>query len=195
RYSADMRSLGRRSMASESSKSDLVICTVGNEGRVHRNVGPDFICVGMPKAGTGWLYDQLQYHPDFWMPLKEIDYLDQSFPKMKHARRWLEREKGREQRRNPKRPLPGISELSFLEEASACQGKPRDIERYAALFRHKDQKLSGDISPSYSRLEEDVISDIARRLPAVKIILLVRDPVSRAWSHISLLNRLEKFDL
>ena len=40
-------------------------------------VGPDFICIGMQKAGTGWAYDQLQYHPDFWMPpVKEIHYLD-----------------------------------------------------------------------------------------------------------------------
>jgi hypothetical protein len=30
--------------------------------------GPDFLCVGVPKAGTGWLFDQLNAHPDFWMP-------------------------------------------------------------------------------------------------------------------------------
>ena len=35
--------------------------------------GPDFLCVGAQKGGTRWLYDQLQLHPDFWMPpVKEL---------------------------------------------------------------------------------------------------------------------------
>ncbi len=29
---------------------------------------PDFLCVGAQKAGTSWLYQQLERHPDFWMP-------------------------------------------------------------------------------------------------------------------------------
>jgi len=37
--------------------------------------GPDFLCVGLLKAGTGWLYDQLDSHPDFRMsPVKELQY-------------------------------------------------------------------------------------------------------------------------
>jgi hypothetical protein len=34
--------------------------------------GPDFICIGMQKAGTGSLFDQVQYHPDFWMPPEKV---------------------------------------------------------------------------------------------------------------------------
>src|SRR5438094_6624595 len=38
---------------------------------------PDFLCVGAQKAGTSWLYRQLEPHPDFWMPpVKELHYLD-----------------------------------------------------------------------------------------------------------------------
>lgn len=46
--------------------------------RPHRPAnGPDFLCVGAQKAGTQWLYDQLQHHPDFWMPpIKELHYFD-----------------------------------------------------------------------------------------------------------------------
>ena len=40
-----------------------------------RVAGPDFICVGMPKAGTGWLFDQLRYHPDFCVPEPVKRYL------------------------------------------------------------------------------------------------------------------------
>ncbi len=159
-----------------------------------QNTGPDFICVGMPKAGTGWLYDQLQSHPDFWMPLKEIDYLAFEYPKMKHAIRWFERTEKRKHRKKAKRRHVDAREYNFLKEASACAGEPRDIAHYAELFRYKGEQLSGDISPSYSRMEEALIADIGRGLPQVKIILLVRDPITRAWSHISLLHRLGKFD-
>jgi hypothetical protein len=51
------------------------------------------------------------------------------------------------------------------------------------LFRHKGNLLSGDITPAYSELEEDVISEFARVLPDTKAVLIVRDPVSRACSH------------
>jgi len=38
---------------------------------------PDFLCVGAQKAGTSWLYHQLDFHPDFWMPpIKELHYFD-----------------------------------------------------------------------------------------------------------------------
>src|SRR5206468_12793023 len=54
--------------------------------------GPDFICIGMPKAGTGWLSDQLQFHPDFWMPpVKSLHYLDLDVPEITAARRQLAR--------------------------------------------------------------------------------------------------------
>src|SRR5947207_7719211 len=49
--------------------------------------GPDFICVRMPKAGTGWLYYQLAAHSDFWMPpVKEIVYLNQDYPILRFVR-------------------------------------------------------------------------------------------------------------
>ncbi len=39
---------------------------------------PDFLCVGAHKAGSTWLYQQLDSHPDFWMPpIKELHYFDQ----------------------------------------------------------------------------------------------------------------------
>ena len=38
---------------------------------------PDFLCVGAQKAGTSWLYRQVEAHSDFWMPpMKELHYLD-----------------------------------------------------------------------------------------------------------------------
>jgi hypothetical protein len=160
----------------------------------NRVEGPDFICIGMAKAGTGWLFDQLQHHPDFWMPpVKEIRYLNRSVPKLETAKEKLERIRDRK----------GPSALSianadpkvaFLQEAVSLADQPMNLRKYASLFRFKGDLLSGDITPGYNRLGEAIIGELARELPKVKVILLVRDPISRAWSHLSMLSRQNKLD-
>jgi hypothetical protein len=66
--------------------------------------------------------------------------------------------------------------------------------RYAQLFRFKGDLLSGDITPPYWSLNEETIASVAVHLPLTKILLLVRDPVARAWSRISVLYRSNQFD-
>jgi hypothetical protein len=160
--------------------------------------GPDFICIGMPKAGTGWLFDQLQYHPDFWMPpIKELHYLDRRYPKLKVAARQLRRSSERVAKLDHGRgSRPWLErDFQFIRElASSGNGQPMDIERYVRLFRYKGEMLSGDISPGYSRLREDVILQVAAQLPRTKILLLVRDPIARVWSSLSMSHRHGKFD-
>src|SRR5436190_21297048 len=152
------------------------------------STGPDFVCIGMPKAGTGWLFDQLRFHPDFWMPpVKEIDYLHRPFPALKHANKLLSRVSRSADRGRTDKAMDG-TELAFVTEAVALTGQKMDVGRYAQLFRHKGHLISGDISPDYSSMNSDQIEQVAKHLPHLRIILLVRDPVSRAWSHISLLH-------
>jgi len=98
---------------------------------------PDFFCVGVHKGGTTWLYQQLDSHPDFWMPpIKELHYFDQlsrvsrsSSPRCRDER-----------------------DVRFLENIKSLSAKPSiDFEHYARLFEPKESLLSGDISPnSYS---------------------------------------------
>jgi hypothetical protein len=59
-------------------KSQIDDVRNGEEHRCSRgDACPDFLCVGAQKAGTSWLYRQLEPHPDFWMPpVKELHYLD-----------------------------------------------------------------------------------------------------------------------
>ena len=59
-----------------------------------------------------------------------------------------------------------------------------DAEWYRRLFDHKGLRISGDISPNYSELEPDGIRLIANELPRTKFILLIREPVDRAWSAL-----------
>jgi len=169
--------------------------------------GPDFICIGMPKAGTEWLFDQLQYHPDFWMPpMKEIHYLDQEFPGMRNAsgrlgraeqraHKDLERREKKSTREHPPRRRPGDErDVGFLTDATALNGQARNVASYAALFRYKGDLLSGDVSPGYCRVDDDVVKDVNQHLPGTKVVLLVRDPVARAWSRINMWHRDGKLD-
>jgi hypothetical protein len=155
--------------------------------------GPDFICIGMQKAGTGWLYDQLQTHPDFWMPpTKEIHYLDRDPPRLKNVTELLDKARNKPKRleqRFERRRRWDERDYEFLEEAASLSGKPLSYDSYAALFRFKRDLLSGDVTPGYSGLEQSVIEQVAQRFPDVRIVFLVRDPVSRAWSQISMSHR------
>jgi hypothetical protein len=174
--------------------------------------GPDFIGVGMPKAGTGWLYDQLEAHPDFWMPpVKELVYLTQKFPKLqfvdergeptvpRHERSRRRQNASPRRDRNQKdrliqRPLRDARDVEFLRYAHSCRGQRMDLDRYAGLFSFKGNLLSGDITPPYCNLDDATVRSVAERFPATKIILLVRDPVARAWSRICMSFEGGKFD-
>ena len=164
--------------------------------------GPDFICIGMPRAGTGWLFDQLQYHPDFWMPpVKEFDYLIREIPRLKNVRNRLKRSTARHRSGRDGKAFkwanrrPGDErDAMFLEEASASAGQPRDLARYVALFRFKGESLSGDVSPTYVTLTDEVIAQVGQQLPHTKVILLVRDPIARAASQLSMAYRRGKLD-
>ena len=145
---------------------------------------PDFLCVGMHKGGTTWLYQQLDSHPDFWMPpVKELHYFDQlsrvhraSSPRCRDER-----------------------DFRFLENIKSLSARPYiDLENYARLFEPKGSLLSGDISPNYSTLSNKVIRQVVGYFPNLKVIFLARDPVERLWSHLSMevrYHQIEPFDV
>ena len=137
-----------------------------------RHAQPDFMCIGAHKSGTTWLYQQLDAHPDFWMPpVKELHYFDQL---------------SRVDRSAPPR-CRDERDLRFLESLNSLSAKADiDLENYGRLFEPKGSLLSGDISPNYSTLSSKLIRQIVRYFPSLKVIFLARDPVQRFWSHLSM---------
>jgi hypothetical protein len=150
---------------------------------------PDFLCVGMEKAATSWLFDQLRTHPDFWIPpVKEVRYLHSLAPRMESTAKLLSRQHQGARRFSE-------ADQAFLREAEPLIRQPRDLEKYAALFRFKDRLISGDITPRYCVLKEEDIVAIGDRFPNLRVILMVREPVDRAWSHICHHHRMGRFDV
>ena len=162
--------------------------------------GPDFICIGAQKAGTGWLYEQLRGHDDFWMPpMKELHYFDRvageqeagsrSLPYAREHRDRIDiaRDRARDQR-----------DRDFLTLFARVMQRPSEnLDQYVQLFVPKGDLLAGDITPGYSTLSADTAKRIVSQLPATQILFIARDPVERAWSQLSMYVRrrlIEPFD-
>jgi hypothetical protein len=152
--------------------------------------GPDFLCIGAQKAGTRWLYDQLQHHPDFWMPpIKELHVFDRN----------IRRDDIRALRRRIRKDLAGLNlarveqrqrpiddgDVQFLRALAFLANKPVDFEHYRRLFIPKGDLISGDITPTYSTLDQAMVGRIGRALSETKVVYFARDPIERFWSWLS----------
>ena len=155
-------------------------------------MGPDFCCIGAQKGGTGWLYEQLRFHPDFWMPpVKELHYFD---------RLWRSPRRPTEERvRGARKNARDERDRVFLDEMEDLLAHPEiDMAGYAKLFAPKGSLLSGDITPGYSTLPEEIIERIVGEFGGLKVLFLARDPVERVWSHLSMWirhGRIKPFDV
>ena len=155
---------------------------------------PHFISIGEQKAGTSWLYDQLCHHPEFAMPpVKELHYFDQIEQRGEPVR--LRRKQDvKDLRRRVRRARvagPQIAELGISPNRKAAVKQFRRAIRrhYVADKTHSWYRslfgpdgITGDITPGYSSVSDDMIYEIHDQFPDVKLVQLVRDPVSRAWS-------------
>ncbi|HIP69968.1 MAG TPA: sulfotransferase [Anaerolineae bacterium] len=117
---------------------------------------PNFLIVGAIKSGTTALYQYLIQHPEIFLS-----------PDVKESRF-----------------LTGVNPAQNPE---ICELIPvmTEITAYAKLFeKAKDTQLIGEIDPWYLYLHENTIPRIQTYLdPSVKIIMCLRNPVDRNYSH------------
>lgn len=76
--------------------------------------------------------------------------------------------------------MPAGKEVHFFDDETLDWAAP-DYGPYHALFVD-DGRLRGEATPIYSYWPNS-LERIARYNPAIRIILLFRDPIERAWSH------------
>ncbi len=147
-----------------------------------------FIYGGVPKAGSSWLYYMLAKHPEVEMPIiKEIRYfyLDQHFGKFTlweklFGKQWfLKNLRLRIYLRIKRKPSISLI-LKFIKYL--CWDWTDNW--YMSLFS-KD-KWSGDVSPQYCKLNDEHLIRIKNMCPNAKIIIGLRNPVDKEWSHIKM---------
>jgi hypothetical protein len=116
---------------------------------------PNFVIIGAPRAGTTSLYHYLRQHPQIVMSrIKETDYF---------------------------RFLASQCETEYTIEPRS-NWIARSLPEYQALFDMKtNTKAVGEASPLYL-YTPGVPQQISSHLPKAKLILVLRNPVERAYS-------------
>lgn len=155
---------------------------------------PNFILgVGAQKAGTTWLFDYLDSHPDCAMgPFKEMNFF----------RRSAQEPNGQvKRRRNPAWRM-SLRIGDDNDARLAAEADARKIQRhsghYAAIYRrlvteHPGVRLIGDLSPKYGTLGVEDMTRMKSYLDGldypVRVVMLLRDPVRRCFSAARMAER------
>lgn len=124
---------------------------------------PNFLVVGFPKCGSTALHYYLEAHPEIFMPTqKELHYFT--------ADKLLKLNRG-----------PGDQEVKKFMLTTK--------DSYLKAYKNAgNEKMIGDASPSYIN-HPDRIPKIKSLLGEPKIIILLRDPIKRAYSNYLHLKR------
>lgn len=120
---------------------------------------PDFLVVGAAKSGTTSLYEYLKLHPEVFVPdeVKETNFFVE-----------------------PKDVL-GNGPRYFARNSYGTT-----LERYLDLFKSVESgnKAVGEVCPTYLPFYSYTIPNIKKYLgDEVRIIIILRNPVDRAYSH------------
>ena len=158
--------------------------------KVHSQA-PDFLGIGAQKAATRWLYYLLEAHPSVYMPpQKEIHYFDRPKefdPLLKRLRypRWKSQ----------------LKKIWYKKDWSVKSwyvnyvfGRYTDQWYFHQFRRAPASAMIGEITPEYGILSTEEIRHIHTINPDMRLILLLRHPVDRAWSHFRRHVRKSKLD-
>ena len=84
----------------------------------------------------------------------------------------------------------GQLDFTQLQQFIDLAGDPPDDEWYGRIFSWAPaDRLCGEITPDYCVLSDAGIAHLLRFNPRMKLILLLRDPIERTWSHIRMAQR------
>jgi hypothetical protein len=129
-----------------------------------REVGPDFLGVGVQRAGSTWVTNVLRQHPQVWMRRKEISFFTRHYHR---GWGWYEKHfAGRDDR------TAGEFSVNYFYA-------PRPDSTHREFYprwnpRRKVQFWRELPSPRHA---------LARRYPDLRVFVVLRNPVDRAWSH------------
>lgn len=128
---------------------------------------PDFFCIGPQRTGSTWLHASLVRHPEILMHRDKETFFFSTIG-------------------NTSSPRYRYHDLqAYLDSFKDTFGELL-LKNYHALRRcgqlYKPHIL-GESTASYCVLDPLVLEDICTINPNIKIIMLLRDPVERAWSH------------
>ena len=128
---------------------------------------PDFFIAGPQRTGTSWLYQNLKFHPRILVGSPKEIYFFNNLDRKDH-------------------PKFVSDDLDwYLDHFRLTL---RDFLRRNRTMKHlyKERywpKMRGEATASYATLPVELIDEVLLLNPNIKIVLMLRDPVGRAWSH------------
>jgi len=143
---------------------------------------PNFFLVGTPRSGSTSLYHHLDQHPDIFMsPLKEINYFSEEL-----RDRYIATELQPSVRKNAEMLRQYLD--GPLLEKRFC-GYVEDWDDYCRLFAGAENESAiGEASICYL-WSKTAPERIAARLPDAMILMVLRNPIDRAYSqHLQNIN-------
>ena len=133
--------------------------------------GPTFLYIGAPRTGSTWLHQNLQKHPDIWVPpCKNISYF------------------------HPRFQVYRLQKFGIFWKEALAYGDPEARAWYRRFFARPlvddrwylnlfpQGRIAGEIAEAYCSLERDEVRHLHRLLPDVKIIFVLRNPLERVLS-------------
>lgn len=122
--------------------------------------GPNFLLVGAPKTGSTSVAKYLAEHPDIFIPeQKELFYFI-------------------------KDSLREVSKKDPMYDAVMSRAII-DRDAYFSMFENAKEQLRGEATVHYLYHHDEVIPRVKAELGDIKIILLLRNPVNRAFSNFN----------
>lgn len=149
---------------------------------------PNFLCIGSQKAGTTWLYENLQKNPNVWLPpIKEIHYFDFHYGEDTGTKQWGPNHIQNAMKRISSNMNNDQNRSNYYNQIVDKQ--PFSLSWYEAIFNHPDtvgKVILGDITPEYSSMSEEGIRELKNTIFSPKIIWIIRDPLQRAISQVKM---------
>jgi len=171
RYSGSVKSIIKDLMFSHRNISSPImhdLCKINNSTKT-----PNFFIVGAAKAGTSFISGYLNRHPAIYIsPIKEPHFFSKDIRIPDFRLDYMERVffDVKEYLKNHTLPRKHIA---FID----------DLSQYLELFREvKNEKAIGELSTGY--LYSNCAAEYLFKFnPDAKIIMILRQPVERAFSH------------
>ncbi len=137
---------------------------------------PNFFVIGAAKCGTTTLYDFLEHHPEVYMsPIKEPHYFSKDIIKENFSDEYKHYLKTRNVN------LEDYLKTNFTRKI--WEWYIEDFNQYLQLFKNvTTEKAIGEISNGYL-FSSVAAAEIKATYPNAKIVMILRNPAERAYSH------------
>ena len=138
-----------------------------SSGKIDLGRFPDYMIIGPQRTGTTWLARNLRIHPQVFCSYpKEIYFFNKLV--------------------SPEHPRHRSNELSWYLRFFRDPPSIYMIKMLHSLFRFGEPYrplVRGEATASYAAMRPELIEEIVALNPDLKAIMMIRDPVARAWSH------------